>query len=588
MFCCQGCFGTRNRFVCSAPEAGTGSPRTPAEAAVAAGLAAGGRGERWIDIHCHLFNIIDLPALQFISKTRLTMPWPVKVPALLLLAPLVGGLNAMAITAEAELDELISHGTGRLMASNPNAPLGTELALRIVAGREVPEAAQVTGPLALGAIPYGRVRDRPTHVRPALPENGAELVREAANEEFPGRDPEQPATDAEIHSLSVRLDELANAGTLGVGTFMSWANGMARPRNLLTANLLSQFPDGADVLLTPSMVDYSRWLGIRSAAFDPVSTLNDQVAVMEEISRRRAADGRATKRAGLFTFVPFDPWRFVEDQMADRETSIERIERWIAGGQVVGVKLYPPMGFRPTGNARRGEDEFPSRLRDLAGARHPGDLIDGAMEALFAFCERAQVPIMAHCGNSNEAGHQYGLLAGPDGWEEALKAHPELRLNLAHFGGVFDLASPDADRRRLARRWAGRIVELMKTYPHLYADLGFGGQFLAEDCATGQECNLTSLFLRGLIDAHPVLTRRLMYGSDWVMVGMLEDADRYAELAMRSLARVFTGGGVEDFRWRNAARFLGLGAGDKARQRMAGFLDPIAQGLLGRFDPNAS
>jgi hypothetical protein len=76
-----------------------------------------------------------------------------------------------------------------------------------------------------------------------------------------------------------------------------------------------------------------------------------------------------------------------------------------------------------------------------------------------------------------------------------------------------------------------------------------------------------------------------MYGSDWVMVGMVDGSDQYAARIRAALTNVFPGEQMEDFRWRNAARFLGLHQGDKALARMANFIDRVAPDLLARFDP---
>jgi hypothetical protein len=75
-----------------------------------------------------------------------------------------------------------------------------------------------------------------------------------------------------------------------------------------------------------------------------------------------------------------------------------------------------------------------------------------------------------------------------------------------------------------------------------------------------------------------------MYGSDWVMVGMVDDAYQYASRIRAAVARVFPDDAMEDFRRHNATRFLGLGRGGAARGRMEAFLGPTG-GLLSRVDP---
>ena len=46
------------------------------------------------------------------------------------------------------------------------------------------------------------------------------------------------------------------------------------------------------------------------------------------------------------------------------EDPITQLEGAIQAGEVVGVKLYPPMGFRPSGNAPLA-DAFPALLRKI-------------------------------------------------------------------------------------------------------------------------------------------------------------------------------------------------------------------------------
>ncbi len=81
-----------------------------------------------------------------------------------------------------------------------------------------------------------------------------------------------------------------------------------------------------------------------------------------------------------------------------------------------------------------------------------------------------------------------------------------------------------------------------------------------------------------------------MYGSDWAMVGQTADGNDYARHLLDGVADLFPDAALEDFRWRNAARFLGLGATDKTRVRLAKFLtdngaDPA---ILAPFDPAAA
>ena len=88
----------------------------------------------------------------------------------------------------------------------------------------------------------------------------------------------------------------------------------------------------------------------------------------------------------------------------------------------IGVKLYPPVGFLPLGNAGFSPD----------AAR--GQALDQALRALYATCEAEEIPITAHASPGNEFALGYGQLAAPERWAPVLREFPNLRLNFGHFG----------------------------------------------------------------------------------------------------------------------------------------------------------
>ena len=151
---------------------------------------------------------------------------------------------------------------------------------------------------------------------------------------------------------------------------------------------------------------------------------------MDLIQRRR------TKGAMVHSFVAFDPWRqIVDEELGTHPSAFDLVEHAIMEAGFVGVKLYPPMGFRPAGNAG-SHLTYPKRTKEIADFPRK---LDAALEKLFAWCESNGVPVMAHATNSNGANILYRQRADPGNWIPVLRRHPQLRLNLAHFGG-FDEA----------------------------------------------------------------------------------------------------------------------------------------------------
>jgi predicted TIM-barrel fold metal-dependent hydrolase len=333
--------------------------------------------------------------------------------------------------------------------------------------------------------------------------------------------------------------------------------------------------------------------------------VENQLQVMAAIARWRARppawEQGWQQPVPVFAFAPFDPWRYLEDKQNQRQDMLTVASKFIEDGSIVGFKLYPPMGFAPAGNADKPDEWFPKALRTLVGP-NVGAKLDGAMDDLFRYCVAGDVPIMAHCASSefpadpdDKAPRDVAWGAAPGFWNQALAKHNGLRVNLGHFGGVWDFGAgappgatqEDKDRQDLAQRWAREIVSMMvnEKYPNLYADIAFASSLLPARGDTEEQAAWA--FLHDMLGGNPVLRQRLMYGSDWEMVGQAADGNDYARHLLANVADLFPGAGLDDFRWRNAARFLGLGATDKTRVRLAKFLTANAAdpAILAPFDP---
>jgi predicted TIM-barrel fold metal-dependent hydrolase len=122
-------------------------------------------------------------------------------------------------------------------------------------------------------------------------------------------------------------------------------------------------------------------------------------------------------------------------------------------GCFAGVKVYPPLGFDPWPEAG------PEREK---------------AELLWGFCERRDIPVVTHC---DDQGFRVSDLeeswrfSSPQRWLGALRAHPGLRLDFAHFGAQY--SHPIG--RPANTEWTDRIVLLMAQFPKVYADISFNG-----------------------------------------------------------------------------------------------------------------
>lgn len=212
----------------------------------------------------------------------------------------------------------------------------------------------------------------------------------------------------------------------------------------------------------------------------------------------------------------------------------------------LGVKFYPPSGYRPIGN----ESAIPG-----------GDEIDKKNRELFDYCVRAEIPILSHCtAHGFEAGPGFGCYSDPAGWERVLRI-PEfqrLRLCLGHAGGASGWFAPnDADGdAHFAESYAGAVYRLCSdpALPNVYCDMAY-----LEEVLDPERARTFGRRLERLVLATPAFARRIIYGSDWHMLFKEAGCERYRQ----AFAQVFANSPVlaplnKAFFVDNALAFLNL------------------------------
>ncbi len=281
-------------------------------------------------------------------------------------------------------------------------------------------------------------------------------------------------------------------------------------------------------------------------------------------------------RGRLLSFVAFDP---------RREDALARVEQALNEG-MVGVKLYPPMGYRPLDADHRE-----------------------SFRALYAFCCEHDVPVMAHCtAHGFEAYPGHGVFSEPSsrrdparepqGWDVVLKEFGTLRLCLGHTGGAgfHNRRKPGGPAGRLSypgwcsRRWRSRltvrrnyaldVVRLCVDHPNVYADLSYLHEIVGDDTRRGRlDRHLREVLAREEDRGDHPLVSKLMYGSDWHM----PDVAFCAQQLREALAEVWAGleadglAASADFFGTNALRFLNLRG---SIQRLRHSSDPALQRMV--------
>jgi hypothetical protein len=329
-------------------------------------------------------------------------------------------------------------------------------------------------------------------------------------------------------------------------------------------------------LFVAHLVDYDWPIG---SGHPTATTLRDQIGVMNEIA--------AITGGRVHYFVPFDPMKEVANELGlEPVSALQTVKDAFAPGHAaIGVKLYPPMGFAPYGNAA-----FETGTWNLpwlpGGLRRPdlGQRLDAALLKLYRFCIENDVPIMAHTNcslapcvaeycNDDARRRYYDKFLNPLAWGLIPAG---LRVDFGHFGDTQEVADG------VLRPWMFSNLMTAPAGSHgefFYADSGYFAESLNEPAQL-------AVVLQSLYDAtkektSAALAQRLMYGTDWEMV-VLEgkQSDNYLSRFEEIIATIEKAGQFgaqgrlsDRFFGANAATFLGLRAGSTKgnRGRMAAF-----------------
>ena len=308
-------------------------------------------------------------------------------------------------------------------------------------------------------------------------------------------------------------------------------------------------------LLINLLVDYDFWLGDAPKAG---SQQSDQVRFWTRYSARPSNTVR------IETFAGFDPLKHAVEKRQGATPYFDALKQWAlaptgADQRISGFKLYPPMGFSVWKN-----DPLPIPSRDGRAAEivralwhnkgwNVADLpvhLDGALDDLFAFTSAHDIPLLAHGRDSNEAFPGAGKKAHPSHWLARARALPPtptrhpLRACIAHFRKDFDQGKAAED-----------ILDLnLRNAANIYFDVAFDDELLE---STQAERLLKDI--QAVCRGDPRAAKYFMFGSDWIMLAQIPNADRYlASFDQAVLKSPFWGPLRSDLLGGNLRRFLKL------------------------------
>jgi len=216
-------------------------------------------------------------------------------------------------------------------------------------------------------------------------------------------------------------------------------------------------------LTTPLMMDMDQ---ATDKLFKSELNYGIQIEIMKRIAKKHYGT--------IMPFIGYDPRR----QDANKIVVFSLMAKGM-----LGIKMYPKLGFHPS----------PQSIVNSFD-------VNGKLDDMYEYCVTNSIPITTHCspGGAYSEGligkrEERNTLVHPSAWEEVLKRHPTLYLNLGHFGGNW--------------KWAEHAIKLMEAYPNVYGDISY------HDLAHKDPDAYFKVF-----NSSKMPHDRLMFGSDWSMI----------------------------------------------------------------------
>lgn len=230
-----------------------------------------------------------------------------------------------------------------------------------------------------------------------------------------------------------------------------------------------------------------------------------QPKVQYEAQLKELADLRDASNGAVIPFCAVDP---------RRPNIVADFPIWHRKYKFNGVKLYPPLGFRP---------DHPTLLE------------------IYAYCEKNKLPVITHCspGGIRGAGlskDQARAFAHPANYKSVLKQFPKLNFCLAHFGGAEEwerhlTGETPREGTDYVATWLTVILDMMRSgeYPNLYTDVSYT---LFVEKPYYRPFNYFEFLKVLLVDKN--VRDHTLFGTDYYMVEREKVSEKEVSIALRS------------------------------------------------------
>ena len=301
------------------------------------------------------------------------------------------------------------------------------------------------------------------------------------------------------------------------------------------------------MLMIPLVMDFSQDQNENNRLYYSLPAL-DKITQYADDTIQGMREYYSRHEDGLFEFYPFlgiDPklhsQRFMEDLLEKYINTSHLFHKphEIPRKPFYGIKIYPPLGFRP----------WPNDKEALEKHRY-----------LYSFCEKNRVPIITHCDDQGFRGvsaEEAWKLTDPAGWRTVLENYPGLVIDFAHYGKQYAYALRN-NLQSLSMRmkkmpdspWFHTIISLMKDFRGVYADVSFSG------CSEEFYKELGNYLKEQDEDTRALIRSRTLFGSDFsVNLLKIESYTQYYSIFENS---VLSDDEIDRFASVNPIGFLGL------------------------------
>lgn len=310
----------------------------------------------------------------------------------------------------------------------------------------------------------------------------------------------------------------ASLGIVNVDRFRKFIMFFELPVQANLTEFLAELRDaapGENMLLTPLVIDFFDINPETKPVHLQVEHLREGIAKCtallpgDRVLPFIGYDLRRLRNGSLDDFI-----RYWESSGGVSAAEKRRSPEALANGDVIGIKLYPPIGFNPD----------PARERNAE--------IRKRYYGFYRWCIDCRIPLTVHCQHSSYSMHNGSRIRScthPVNWQKLLRrpGFESLAINFAHAGGWEDMAAWQGTMKSgtaggetekpesVPGSWSKVVVSLLKKYPNTYADLS------AFNFASRSACNALKKLLE--VDERDQsggyrLRKKLLWGSDIPMV----------------------------------------------------------------------